>query len=209
MRVYRAHEDGVWYFEFQHNGKRYHRSTGEKNERKASKIAEAFHVDLIRGKADVLERKPPPSLRDFRSDFLTHVKAEMSETPKSIKFYTYCFESLLRYEPLAKARLDEINEQLIQRFTVWSLARPCDRAEDRTVSVATCNRWRATLKKALRMAKRWNLISNVPEIPRLKGEKERTFVFTPEIQQKYDELVPEPLRSVIAMGCEIGIVRAS
>jgi hypothetical protein len=35
--------------------------------------------------------------------------------------------------------------------------------EERTCSVATVNRWRATLRKALRMARRWKLIQTVPE----------------------------------------------
>ena len=85
-------------------------------------------VDLLRGGHEKLERRPVPTLKEFRSEFLTHVHAEMSETPKSIAFYTYCYDSLLRYEPLESARLDSIDEQLTQRFTVWLLARPCDRA---------------------------------------------------------------------------------
>ncbi len=52
---------------------------------------------------------------------------------------------------------------LVQRFTVWALARNCERDEERTCSVATVNRWRATLRKALRMARRWKLIQTVPE----------------------------------------------
>ena len=71
--------------------------------------------------------------------------------------------------------------------------------------MATANRWRSTLKKALRMARRWKLIQAVPQIPMLKGERERTFVFTEAIRKKYDELAPEPLKSCVQFSCEVGI----
>ena len=45
----------------------------------------------------------------------------------------------------------------------------------------------------------------VPEIPRLKGERERSFVFTEELRKKYDDLAPERLNSFIQFSCEIGI----
>jgi hypothetical protein len=45
----------------------------------------------------------------------------------------------------------------------------------------------------------------VPEIPRLKGERERSFVFTEALRKKYDEVAPEPLNSFIQLSCEIGI----
>ena len=122
-----------------------------------------------------------------------------------MQFYTYSFDSLLKYEPLAEARLNNIDERLVQRFTVWALARTCERDGARTCSVATVNRWRATLRKALRMARRWKVIQTVPEIPRLKGERERSFVFTEALRKKYDELAPEPLNSFIQFSCEIGI----
>ncbi len=111
----------------------------------------------------------------------------------------------LKFEPLSQARLSDIDERLVQRFTVWALARDVARDEERTISVATVNRWRATLRKALRMARDWKVIQSVPKIPRLKGERERSFVFTEELRKKYDELAPEPLNSFIQLSCEIGI----
>ena len=55
------------------------------------------------------------------------------------------------------------------------------------------------------MARSWKVIQTVPEIPRLKGERERSFVFTEALRKKYDELAPEPLNSFIQFSCEIGI----
>ena len=55
------------------------------------------------------------------------------------------------------------------------------------------------------MARRWKLIRSVPEIPRLKGERERSFIFTEALRRKYNEVAPEPLNSFVQLSCEIGI----
>ncbi len=205
MRIYKSNSSSFWYYEFVLNGTRYHKSTRMKNEREALKVANAAFTALVKGEAGIGEPKSVPTLREFREDFITAVRAEKQGKPKTVQFYTYSFDSLLKYEPLAEARLNRIDERLVQRFTVWALARNCERSGERTCSVATVNRWRATLRKALRMARRWKVIQTVPEIPGLKGERERSFVFTEALRKKYDELAPEPLNSFIQISCEIGI----
>lgn len=205
MRIYKPKNSSIWSYEFVFKGKRYHKSTKVRNEREARTIASAAHTALAMGEVGIVKPKDAPTLQEFRGDFITAVEAEKPDKPKTVKFYTYSFDSLLKFEHLAKARLDEIDERLVHKFTVWALARPCERDKVRTIGVATVNRWRATLRKALRMARRWKMIQNVPEIPRLKGERERSFVFTEELRKKYDEVAPEPLNSFIQLSCEIGI----
>ncbi len=205
MRIYKPNGTSFWHYEFVLNRKRYHKSTKMTNEREALKVASAAFTALVKGEAGIGEPKSVPTLKAFREDFVTAVRAEKQDKPKTVQFYTYSFDSLLKYEPLAEARLNSIDERVVQRFTVWALARNCERDGERTRSVATVNRWRATLRKALRMARRWKVIQTVPEIPRLKGERERSFVFTEALRKKYDELAPEPLNSFIQFSCEIGI----
>jgi len=205
MRIYKSNSSNFWYYEFVLNGKRYHKSTKMTNEREALKVANAAFTSLVKAEAGIAEPRSVPTLKTFREDFITAVRAEKPDKPKTVQFYTYSFDSLLKYEALAEARLDGIDERLVQRFTVWALARNCERDEERTCSVATVNRWRATLRKALRMARRWKVIQTVPEISRLKGERERSFVFTEALRNKYQELAPEPLNSFIQFSCEIGI----
>jgi len=205
MRIYKPKGTSFWYYEFVLNGKRYHKSTKMKNDREALKVANAVFTALVKGEVGIAETRTVPTLRAFREDFITAVQSEKQNKPNTVQFYTYSFDSLLKYEPLAEARLGSIDERLVQKFTVWALARYCETDEERTCSVATVNRWRATLRKALRMARRWKLIQTLPEIPRLKGERERSFVFTEALRRKYDELAPEPLNSFIQFSCEIGI----
>src|SRR6185437_10681259 len=162
MRIFKPKGTSFWQYEFVLNGKRYHKSTKMTNEREALKIANVAFTALVKGEAGIVEPKSVPTLRAFREDFITAVQAEKQDKPKTVQFYTYSFDSLLKYEPLAEARLDRIDERLVQKFTVWALARECERDKERITSVATVNRWRATLRKALRMARRWKLIRSVP-----------------------------------------------
>ena len=168
MRIYKPKGTSFWYYEFVLNGKRYHKSTKMKNDREALKVANAVFTALVKGEVGIAETRTVPTLRAFREDFITAVQSEKQNKPNTVQFYTYSFDSLLKYEPLAEARLGSIDERLVQKFTVWALARYCETDEERTCSVATVNRWRATLRKALRMARRWKLIQTLPEIPRLK-----------------------------------------
>jgi len=124
MRIYKPSGTSFWYYEFVLNGKRHHKSTRMTNEREALKIANAAFTALVKGEAGIGEPKPVPTLRAFREDFITAVQAEKQDKPKTVQFYTYAFDSLLKYEPLAEARLDRIDERLVQRFTVWALAAP-------------------------------------------------------------------------------------
>jgi len=186
-------------------GTRYHKSTKVKNERDARTIANVAYTALAMGEVGIVKHKDAPTLREFRADFITAVKAEKSDKPRTVAFYTYSFDALLKFEPLSEARLDQIDERLVQRFTVWARARGCDRDKERKTSIATVNRWRATLRKSLRMALTWKMIPSVPATPALSGERERSFIFTEEMRKKYDELAPEPLNSFIQLSCEIGI----
>jgi len=49
-------------------------------------------------------------------NFITAVRAEKQVKPKTVQFYTYSLDSLLRYEPLAEARLTWIDERIVQRL---------------------------------------------------------------------------------------------
>jgi integrase len=198
MKIWKPKDSNFWHFQFEYRGRRYHRSTGLKNRREAESFANAYRTNLVKQEVGLVPREPAPTLQHFRKSFLENVRAEKHDKPRTVKFYTYCFDALLGYGPLAGARLDQIDDKLVSRFTLWAQAKP-------GIEVSTVNRWRATLRKALYLAQKWKLIVTVPAISRLKGERERKFVFTPEIREKYDELAPEPLNSIVQLSCENGI----
>jgi integrase len=60
-------------------------------------------------------------------------------------------------------------------------------------------------QRAFRLAYSWKLLHRVPAIKLLRGERQREFIFTPELEHKYLELAPEPLRSVFQFLIESGM----
>src|SRR5207253_145826 len=104
----------------------------------------------------------------------------------------------LAFSPMSGARLDAIDEHLIARFAQWKIAK-------KKVKPATVNRSLATLRRALRLAYSWRLLSRLPKFELLPGERSRDFVLSREAQKGYIAAAPEPLRSVAIFSLETGM----
>ncbi len=103
---------------------------------------------------------------------------------------------MLAYTPLAAARLDRIDEALIDRFIQW---------KRRKCKPATVNRCLATLRRMLRLAAKWKLLDRVPCIELLPGEGVRDYVLSREAEKGYLAKCPEPLRAIAQFGIETGL----
>jgi hypothetical protein len=82
MRIYKSNSSSFWYYEFELNGKRYHKSTKMTNEREALKIANAAFTALVKGEAGIGEPKSVPTLKAFREDFITAVQRKSQTNRK-------------------------------------------------------------------------------------------------------------------------------
>jgi hypothetical protein len=100
MRIYKSNSSSFWYYEFVLNGTRHQKSTRMKNEREALKVANAAFTALVKGEAGIGEPKSVPTLREFREDFITAVRAEKQDKPMTVQFYTY---SAISTQPLLLA----------------------------------------------------------------------------------------------------------
>ena len=103
---------------------------------------------------------------------------------------------LLEFEPLAGAKLDAIDESLIEAYV-----------QHRSVKVtpASVNRDLATLRRALRLAQDWKLIDRVPRIRMLPGERVREFVLSDSQEKAYLGAAPDPLRDVALLILDTGM----
>lgn len=137
-----------------------------------------------------------PTLREFQYPFMTSVETRSFEKPATIEFYRLKLDRLLEFYPLAESRLDKIDARLIDSYI---------QHRRRTVSPATVNRELATLRKALRLAYKWNLINRVPVIQLLPGERNRTFVLSPAQERDYLELAAQPLKDVALLLLDTGL----
>jgi len=126
-----------------------------------------------------------------------------SSKPATIDFYSKKLKHLLEYEPLAKRKLDGIDEKLIDAYK-QKRARTISRY-GRLLSPGSINRELATLRRLLRLAWKWKLIDRVPEIKLLRGERQRDFILSREQEANYLAVAPPDLHDVAVLMLDTGM----
>jgi integrase len=187
---------GVYWYHFWFNGEHVQKSTKQGNPNVARTIEAARRTALAKGEAGIFDRKPAPSLRDFREQFTKAVEVRSAAKPKTVLFYQQQYARLLDFEPLASARLDLIDESLIEAFV---------QRRSQQVTAASVNRALATLRRALRLAQEWRLIDRVPRVRLLPGERNREFVLTHDQETAYLDAAPQPLADISLLILDTGL----
>ena len=186
----------TYWYHFMFNGEHVQRSTKQGNPRVARQIEAAYRTALAKGEVGIEERKPVPMFRPFSQRFLDHVAARHENKPQTVAFYSAKLNRLLEYAPIGGARLDKIDEGIIEGFVV---------ARRASVGPATVNRELATLRRILRLAQEWKEIQRVPRIRLLSGERTREFVLTRQQEAIYLGACPQPLHDMAVLMLETGL----
>lgn len=218
-RVYREADGkrrrGVYWFNFWWNGQHVQKSTGQGNPDVARQMEAAYKTALAKGEVGIMERKPAPTLKEFSQRFIDAIQVRCAAKPKTVEFYAQQLTRLLEFEPLASARLDAIDESLIESF-VQSRRLQSSRAganrkkwrppdAEKTVSPATVNRALACLRRLLRLAQEWRVIDRVPRVRLLPGERNREFILSHAQERLYLEMAPQPLQDVAMLILDSGL----
>lgn len=155
----------VYWFNFVFNGQHIQKSTRQKNAQVARDAEAAERLRLIKGEHGI-ERKTPqacPTLEEFKTTFMEWVRSEKANERTQV-FYETCYERLCEFRELGHAKLDQIDEPMIERFKL----------SIKKTSKTTVNRYLATLRKALRYAcRRQKLIDKIPLIELYNREDSR------------------------------------
>jgi integrase len=194
--------DTYWY-EFEFNGERIRQSAQIGNKDVARQIEAAHRVRLAKGDADIHERPPVPTLKEFGPRFESAIVTLCAEKPATVSFYKEKLRRLLEDKKLAGTRLNDIDEAVIQGYK-QRRTRQASRY-GRPLSPASVNRELATLRRLLRLAQEWKILDRVPRIRLLPGERNREFVLSHSLQPKYLAAVPQPLKDVALLILESGI----
>ena len=186
----------VYWYHFMFNGEHVQRSTKQGNSRTARQMEAARRTALAKGEEGIEERKAAPMFADVAKRFLAHVEARHENKPQTVQFYAAKLNRLLEYAPIAGARLDRIDEGIIEGYVV---------ARRATVGPATVNRELATLRRMLRLAHEWREIQRVPKIRLLSGERVRDFVLSRKQEGIYLAACPQPLNDIAVLMLESGL----
>lgn len=110
----------------------------------------AFRRALAKGEVGIIERRIPPTLKDFAQRFIDHNQVRCANKPHTVLFYANKLARLLEFDALATASLDRINKGLIATFV---------QRRSKEVSTTSVNRELATLRRLLRLAHEWGRLS--------------------------------------------------
>ena len=186
----------VYWYHFLFNGEHIQESTKQGNPRTARQIEAAHRTALAKGEVGIEERKAAPMFADVAKRFIAHVEARHENKPQTVQFYAAKLSRLLEYPPIAAARLDRIDEGVIEGYVV---------ARRASVGPATVNRELATLRRMLRLAHEWREIQRVPRIRLLTGERIRDFVLSRKQEEIYLAACPQPLNDIAVLMLESGL----
>ncbi|HLI30055.1 MAG TPA: site-specific integrase [Terriglobia bacterium] len=203
MAIFKRGNSKIYHYNFWWKGEHVQESTRQGNPRVARQMEAAHRTRLAKGEVGITERKPAPLLKDFAQRFIDSIQVRCAEKPATVRFYAEKLRSLLSFEPLANARLDQIDESLIESFVQEASKAPGVRNE--TVVPATVNRKLAVLRRALRLAYEWHVIDRVPRIRLLPGEQNRELVLSHADEEGYLSACPQPLRDIALTILDCGL----
>lgn len=201
MAIYKR--GGTYWYQFQFNGERIQQSAQTSNKEAARQIEASHRVRLAKGEAGIMERPPVPTLKEFSPRFESAIVTLCAEKPATVDFYKKEMRRLLEDRQLSAARLDAIDEGMIDAYKQRRTRQPS--RFGRPLSPASVNRELATLRRLLRLAQEWKVLDRVPRIRLLRGERNREFVLSHRLEPTYLEACPQPLRDVGILILETGV----
>ena len=161
----------IWHFAFMYNGRRYRGSCKTSNQRTAEKI-EAIMLARVMEDGKLPGSTRVPTLADFSERFLawlTALPTDRSPKPPTRKYYRVGWQ-LLESTKLISMRLDQITTDEVLAVEVGS-------------SPANTNNALRTIRRMLKKAQEWGLITTTPVI-KLVEEHGREQLIGPWMEQK-------------------------
>jgi integrase len=187
---------GIWWYDFWRDNKRYVESTKRRTlreaqdvERKAKNaVDDGTYVSAIKGKV---------TFADYVPRVMEYVRLRHPDKPRTVEFYENNYNQILKDKKFGQLRLVEINESHLTDFAIGEKKR--GRME------ATVNRRLASIRKLLRLALREKLITSVPHIELLRGERKREYVIVGKERDTFLAGLREPVRSIADFLFETGL----
>jgi len=171
----------IWWSRIEWRGQVLQRSTKVRNKATARDIEATWRVGLAKGEAGILDHATTPTLKEFKKRFDEYLPAHVAT--RTVSFYQDAYAPLIAFRPLAVAKLNHIDADLLDRFVAHRIKGK--------ITPATINGSLRTLRRALHLAKDWKLVSHVPKIKLLPGERTREFVFTKDGQEAFLAALPK------------------
>jgi integrase len=190
----------IYWYHFIFNGQHIQQSSKQGNPRVARNMESAHRTSLAKGEVGFRERKPVPKLDDFITDRVepwAKATFEKNSPGTYFRWYRSGFRAIRAYAPLAQCHLNEIT---CEHFADFAAHRQAEK-----MAVSTVNSNLRVLRRVLGLAVEWGLITVMPKMRLLRGERSRDRVISAEEEQRYLLIAPEPLASIVTILFDTGL----
>jgi integrase len=195
MAIYKRGK--VYWYKFVFLGRLIRESTKQGNDKVARQMEAAHRTSLAKGEVGIRERKAVPTLVDFcEKRFEPWVESTTSKKTW-LDFYRVGLRAIKGCRPLASLKLDEITSERATEFGAYRQAQG--------LQVSTVNASLRVLRRVLRIASERGMLSTVPRIKMLPGERHRERVVSFDEDARYLAAARNPLASVAAVLVDTGM----
>jgi integrase len=189
---------GVYWYKFMWQGKLVRESTKQGNDKIARSMESAHRTSLAKGEVGIREKKPSPTLVDFLSHtFQPWVEVTFREKPRTAVWYRGGIRRVSEFPLLAKARLNEINAEMVHAYIV--------KRQTNGLNITSINRELQILRRVLRLAVEWGAVESTIKVRLLPGEKRRERVLSIDEESRYLAAAHEPLAGIAAVLADSGL----
>jgi integrase len=187
----------VYWYKFMWNGRAIRQSTKQGNDKVARQMEAAHRTSLAKGEVGIREKKPAPTFTEFCETRFEPWIMSVTARKTWLDFYRVGLRAINAFRVLANARLDEITAEMAGEFAAHRQAQG--------LQVSSVNSSLRVLRRVLRVAHEWGVVSAVPRINMLPGERHRERVVSAEEEAKYLAAAREPLASIGAVLVDSGM----
>ena len=202
MSLFQPEDSHYWWYSFYFEGVRYRKSTKKTKKTAAAMVEAAVLARLQEGQASELQRKKPPTLRDFSTRFLDWADNSQQLTPNGKRYYRYGWR-LLNLSKLAGMRLDQISQDVAEAVV---FKRPVLNRKQKTQEgryeekkeMIECtghytNQALRTLKRMQSKAIEWKMLREIPKI-RLAYAPGRDRMIDEQTEDNLQQAYTEPTK---------------
>ena len=190
----------IYWYKFMWNGTLVRESTKQGNDKVARQMESAHRTSLAKGEVGIREKKAAPTLREFinsRVDPWARATFEKNSPGTYIRWYRSGFRAICSHAPLASRPLNELTGE---HFAAFAAHRQGQR-----LAVSTVNSNLRVLRRVLGLAVEWGVLSAMPRMKLLRGERIRDRVVSPAEEAQYLAVASEPLASIITVLFDTGL----
>jgi integrase len=188
---------GVYWYKFMWQGKLVRESTKQGNDKVARQMEAAHRTSLAKGEVGIREKRTVPTLTEFCEKRFEPWVQSTTAKKTWLDFYRVGLRAIESYRSLASLKLDEVTSERATEFGAYRRAQG--------LQVSTVNSSLRVLRRVLRIAAEWGMLSAVPKIKMLPGERHRERVVSFDEEATYLAAAREPLASVAAVLVDAGM----